>query len=233
MLNLQNVTISYQKKDIGPFNLRISDNQIVCIIGSSGAGKSTLIKAIAGVVEISGGKIIYNDKQLTKSQFTYITQQGTLFNHLTIKENLALTVDVQEAESVLESLGLTIHVLSLYPFNLSGGERQRIDLARAILSKVKLLFLDEAFNALDSKTKDDTYEVVLKIQKQYKILILMVTHDLQEAVFLADQILLIDNGKIEFNGAAKNLVTSPNDYVNKLVSRKKMEMLRGFYANNA
>lgn len=231
MLKLDNVIIQYEKKAVGPFTANLESNKIYCIIGPSGAGKSTLIQAITNVSNFTG-TISYQGRNINKHDYVYITQKGTLFNHLTVYDNLALTVDMTDASQVLNNLGLDESYLDKYPFNLSGGERQRIDLARAILSKVDLVFLDETFSSLDSKTKDDIYEIIIAMQKQYKMLILIVTHDLQEAVFLADSILLIDSGQIRFNDTPKSLVTSDNKYVANLVSNRKLQMLRSYYAQS-
>lgn len=232
MLKVDNVYIQYGEKELGPYNIDLASNQIVCIIGSSGAGKTSLIKAITNNVELKSGEILFNNKVLEKKDYVYITQIGTLFNHLTIRENLMLTVELTGINAVLKSLNLSEHLLDEYPFNLSGGERQRFDLVRAILSKVKLVILDEAFNALDSKTKDDIYDFLLDIQKQYQILILMVTHDIQEAVILADMILLIEDGTVAFNGTAKELLDTKDSAVKKLVNPRKINMLKGYYADS-
>ena len=233
MLKLDEVEIEFISEVIGPFNGEIDDNQIVAIIGESGAGKSTLVKAITNTIKDYKGNISFKHKPITQDLFMYITQKGTLFNHLTIKDNLLLTIDnLKEVGEVFEELNLPIDYLDKYPFELSGGECQRVDLTRAILAETKILILDEVFSALDSKTKDDTYDILKQLQNKHKMLILFITHDLQETIFLAHEILLIKDGKIVFKGTGKDLVLSNNENVHNLISQQKMDLLRSAYANN-
>lgn len=230
MLKIENVIIEYEEKKIGPLNIELLENQIVAIIGKSGAGKSSLVKAISNTVTFKG-TISLDMKQIIGSEFMYITQKGTLFQHLTIKENLELTSNIDGIEQIFKDLNLPITYLEKYPFQLSGGECQRIDLTRAILAKTKLLILDEAFSALDSKTKDDIYEILKSIQKKHKMLILFITHDLQEAIFLAHNILLINDGHVHFQGDVQNLLLGNDEIVNELISPRKMKILRSAYAD--
>lgn len=227
MLKIENVTINYSSQILGPFNLEVQDNQIISFIGSSGAGKSTLIKAIAGVVEFEG-KIQLHQNNISPSNYTYITQSGTLFNHLTVKENLELTVLIDDASNAFDAVGLDISNLDKYPFELSGGERQRIDLIRGILAQAKILILDESFNSLDTKTKEDIYQTLINMQKKYKMLILIITHDLEEATILSDYIVLVEDGTITFNGTTKQFLKYDNEAITNFISPRKIRILQEY-----
>ncbi|MFV0287898.1 MAG: ATP-binding cassette domain-containing protein [Mycoplasmatales bacterium] len=231
MLKIKSLYKIYAGKKIGEFNFELLDNQTVVIIGKSGAGKSTLIKLLTGVVKKDGGEVLLNNQNLTKKDFTYISQIGTLFNHLTIKDNLYLTYQGAEEEiiKVLAEVNLNSSFLNKYPFELSGGERQRIDLVRAIIAKTKMIILDEAFSALDTKTKDDIYEVLKKLRKNHNLLILIITHDLDEALYLGDKLLILAAGQIVFNDKALNILKNDNQYITDLISASRLQRLRKVY----
>ncbi len=231
MLIVNNLSKAYKKKLIGPFNFSIDNNETIAIIGRSGSGKSTLVKLMTNFIDSDSGNVLFNNSKLNKDDYTYISQSGTLFNHLTIKDNLYLTYN-GNTDFVIKSLdevGLNENFLEKYPFELSGGEKQRIDLIRAIISKSKIIILDEAFSALDSSTKDDIYEVLKNMRKNYDLIIIFITHDLDEAMFLGDKIMLLEDGKVLFNDIAKNLLTVDPKTINTSISEKRLNRMKKIY----
>lgn len=231
MLKIENLSKKYNEKTIGPFNFEIHSNQTISIIGKSGSGKSTLVKLITNVIEQTTGNVEFYNSELKKEDFIYISQIGTLFNHLTILENLLLTYsgDISFINNTLEEVNLSQEYLNKYPFELSGGERQRIDLIRAIISKSKIMILDEAFSALDTSTKDDIYDVLKNIRARYKLIIIIITHDLDEALFLGDNIILLEDGKEVFYDTPNIFLKSENENIKRLINPHRLERLKKVY----
>ena len=229
MLEINNLVVEYNNdKVIGPFNLKVKSNNILGIIGQSGAGKTTIVKAITDTILLKSGSISFNDKPIDQDKVMYITQKGTLFNHLTVRDNLRLTSkDLTGVEEILVELNLDETYMEKYPFELSGGEAQRIDLIRAILSKSDIIIFDEAFHALDSNTKDDTYNLIRKIKEEYKILIIFITHDILEAYFLSTHIAVVEQGEIKYSGTFKDLINEDAIKIDNLISKEKQEILKG------
>ncbi len=232
MLIVKDLVKKFNDKQIGPFNLELGTNETLAVIGRSGSGKSTLVRMITEVLEPDSGSVLLNGKTLGKNDFTYISQIGTLFNHLTIKENLYLTYDkdVKKVHKVLEEVGLDKSYLNKYPFELSGGEKQRVDLTRAILSENKIMILDEAFSALDTSTKDDIYNVLKNLRNIHELLIIFITHDLDEALFLGDKIMVVEEGKVIFNDVYTKLLTSIDENeVSTFISDERLQRLKKAY----
>lgn len=234
MLKIENLTKNYVDKLIGPFNFTINKNQTIAIIGKSGSGKSTLVKLITNVLKADTGQVLYNNLQLQKQDFIYISQIGTLFNHLTIADNLGLTYQgpPQQILDILPEVNLEQSYLQKYPFELSGGERQRIDLVRAIISNCKIMILDEAFSALDTATKDDIYEILKTIRQTHNLIIIVITHDLDEAIFLGDQIILLNEGKEVFYDTPLNFLRTNNENINRLINPQRLSRLKKVYLHD-
>ncbi len=227
MIKTKGLEIDYPKNKIGPFDLEFSKGTITSIVGKSGSGKSTLIKMIAGIIKPSSGSVDYGD-DLSVDDITYINQSGTLFNHLTIKENLELTYykDLKDIEDVFNKINLNQNYLDLYPFELSGGEKQRVDIARAILSESKVLVLDEIFSALDSKIKEEISTLIKDIRDELNITVLMITHDIYDAIFISDNILVIEDGKVLFNNSSKKLIESSSEVLSSIFTKRQIKILK-------
>lgn len=227
MIKTNNLIKKYPEKQIGPMNLTFDLGSITAIIGRSGSGKSTLIKMISSIIDPSSGEVFY-ENGLSKEDITYINQGGTLFNHLTIKENLNLTFKGEDKRivEVLKNININERYLNLYPFELSGGEKQRIDIARAILSNSKVLVLDEIFSALDSKIKDEISILIKNIRDKYNIMVLIITHDIYDALFISNRILIIDEGKVIYDDESENLVRADNKILEKVFSNRQIDILK-------
>src|SRR6266436_5537105 len=188
------------------FNLRIKEGEFVCLIGHSGCGKSTVLSMLAGLNEISGGGIILAGKELDGAgpDRGVVFQSPSLLPWMTAFENVMLGVDQvfytaskEERREIVEyyltvvGLGDAMHKR---PAELSQGMRQRVGIARAFALKPKMLLLDEPFGMLDSLTRYELQQVLIQLWRKNKITALMVTHDVDEALFLSDRIVCMTDG---------------------------------------
>ena len=187
-------------------NLTIYDGEFVCILGYSGCGKSTLLRIIANFEEIEKGKILLDGKTITKSTpkiFMMFQSFDQLFPWKTIKDNLVYALkatkieeDKKKANNIaIEYLGLVglSEYINSYPHQLSGGMKQRAALARALSLKPDVLLMDEPLGALDAITRNEIQKLILDIWEKYKITIVFVTHDVDEAIKLSTRILIMDD----------------------------------------
>lgn len=192
---------------LNDINLNINEGEFVAIVGHSGCGKSTLLKIIAGLLDYEDGSVILDNKKITKPDIDrgMVFQEHRLFPWLTIKENLAIGLDNLDKKKKEEIISEHLKLVELeefgnvYPHQLSGGMSQRAAIARALVNAPKVLLLDEPFGALDALTKIMLQEEILKIWEKEKTTMIMVTHDIEEAVYLADRIVVMSArpGKIK------------------------------------
>ncbi|MEM9272296.1 MAG: ABC transporter ATP-binding protein [Cyanobacteria bacterium P01_F01_bin.143] len=179
-------------------NLNIYPNEFVCIVGASGCGKSTLLNIIAGLLPPSSGKVTINGKELLGpgADRGMVFQNYTLFPWLSVADNIAFGLKLKKISKVqqkeviryyLDIIGLT-KFAHAYPKQLSGGMKQRVAIARALANQPEILLLDEPFGALDSQTKEQMQEFLLDLWDKTHITLLMITHDVEEAIFLAQKI---------------------------------------------
>ncbi|KAB2330174.1 ATP-binding cassette domain-containing protein [Cytobacillus depressus] len=207
-LEIINVSYSYknsekQKNDIiSKLNFEISIGEFVSIIGRSGTGKSTILKLITGLLKQDEGEILLNNKAIKLGDVGYMPQRDLLLPWRTIMENIMISSEIQkerqmtkeEVREWLNRAGL-IEYEDAYPKHLSGGMRQRVSFLRALLTGKELLLLDEPFGALDALTKKEMHAWLLSIWQEFKKTVLFITHDLEEACFLSDRILLLHPNK--------------------------------------
>lgn len=208
------VKVQFQKK-LPSFTLEVDfevDNHILAIVGPSGAGKTTVLQCLAGLQTPSQGSIWINDKAIFSSEqkinlpvrkrrIGYVFQDYALFPHMTIEKNV-LYGKPKHNESSHRSLSVSEildilqigHLSKRYPRQISGGEKQRVALARALMTEPELLLLDESLSALDPDTRSFLQQELLRVQKQWQIPFILVTHDPREAEILGSQILRIDKG---------------------------------------
>jgi len=203
ILVIENLTKIYHTKDgetlaIKDLNLNIKEGEFVAIVGPSGCGKSTLLSILCDLEKKSDGNIIFPKKNLTVG---YMLQEDTLFPWLNILENSLLGLKIQKKltkenkENVLkllETYGLK-DFIKKYPNNLSGGMRQRVALIRTLATNPDILLLDEAFSALDYQTRLAVSDDVWKIIKKEKKTTIMITHDVAEAISMADRVIVLTN----------------------------------------
>ena len=177
--------------------------ELMCVIGPSGCGKSTLARLVAGLEPATGGQMLLDGKSIQGpgSDRGMVFQSYTLFPWLTVLKNVMFGMEVgggmtsgeaeREARTWLEVVGLT-KFAAAYPHQLSGGMKQRAAIARALANRPRMLLMDEPFGALDAQTRCQMQSYLLQIWRQVDITILFITHDLDEAVYLADRILILD-----------------------------------------
>ena len=190
-------------------NISLEPNKIYAVVGPSGAGKSTFLNLISGFASISSGSIIWNGQEISnlppaKRNVSILFQDNNLFPHLSVWRNLALAVthwpkisrnNEEKLKAVMSEVGI-LGLENRKPSQLSGGQQSRVALARVLLQKNKILLLDEPFSALGPSLKDQMLELIKKIAKNKKLLVLMVTHEPADAKKVASQTLVIKDKKV-------------------------------------
>ena len=190
-------------------NISLEPDKIYAVVGPSGAGKSTFLNLISGFASISSGTIIWNGQEISnlppaKRSVSILFQDNNLFPHLSVWRNLALAVThwpkiSRDNEEKLKAVMSEVGILGLEnrkPSELSGGQQSRVALARVLLQKNKILLLDEPFSALGPSLKDQMLELIKKIAKNKKLLVLMVTHEPADAKKVASQTLVVKDKKV-------------------------------------
>lgn len=198
ILTLKNISFSYKDKVIfDNYNFVMNKEEIIAMIGPSGCGKSTLLKIINGLETDYSGDVLLdgvniNNIPVNKRDIVLMFQDNLLFPHMTIFENIEFSLKMKkypkhEIKKMVEEVARDIHLedkLNKYPKELSGGQQRRVALARAVISKPKLLLLDEPFTGLDKEIKLEIMNLVKIIREKYNTSIVFVTHDLSEAEYL-------------------------------------------------
>lgn len=199
LLSLENVTKSFSnKKIIDGVSLKVKEREFVSMIGPSGSGKSTLFHLIGGIITADEGAIELNGIRINgqRGSISYMPQAPSLFPWRTILQNVLLgqelkgIKDMEKAMHMIEKAGLKDYTHS-YPSQLSGGMKQRVSFIRALLSPQPLILLDEPFSALDELTRLDMQKWLLSIWGEYRKTILFITHNIDEALFLSDRIVVL------------------------------------------
>jgi nitrate/nitrite transport system ATP-binding protein len=210
-LALEGITVTFPTKSglftaVRDIDLAIEKGEFVSLIGHSGCGKSTLMNVIAGLIRPSRGVVFLDNEVIDRSgpDRAVIFQDHSLLPWLTVEENVRLAVDkttpgksrAQRREWVLHNLELVHmeHAASKRPGELSGGMKQRVGIARAIAMKHRVLLMDEPFGALDDLTRASLQDAVMEIQAQLNNTVVMITHDVDEAVLLSDRVIMMTNG---------------------------------------
>ena len=189
----------YVLKDI---KLEIKENDFITILGPSGTGKSTLLKLLGGFLKPSTGTIYFNNKKLEKITplISMVFQEHTLFPWLNVEENVAFGFDLKglrrkdyrdKVNKSLEQVGL-FNSKNLFPHQLSGGMKQRVSLARSLAVDSEILLLDEPFSALDIQLRRNLQKLLLSIKKDYKKSMVLVTHNVEEAILLGSKLILLE-----------------------------------------
>ncbi|HBG1611727.1 ATP-binding cassette domain-containing protein [Clostridioides difficile] len=224
-LKINNVFKSYDpKRVLNNISLDIEEGEFLCLLGPSGCGKTTLLRIIAGLEDVNSGTIILQDKDITnlepsKRGFGIVFQSYALFPNMTAYNNIAFPLKERKVskgkidnkvKEVLETVGLT-NEAHKYPKALSGGQQQRIAIARALALEPKFLLLDEPMSALDAKVRHKLRMDIKRLQKELNITTIMVTHDQEEAITMADKIAILNGGDIMQIGTPEEIYQNPQN----------------------
>ena len=223
MLRISSLSYKVQKKIIlNNISFEVKTGEIICLLGPSGCGKTSTLRLIAGLERPLSGSISIADQNVTsdkifiephKREVGFLFQDFALFPHLTAKKNIewALTkTSNTEVKELFKQINMVGHE-DKYPHELSGGEQQRIALARSIASNPRILLLDEPFSSLDTNLRNEIRDYTILLLKQMGITAIIVTHDPDEAMLIADRIILMNKGEITQSGSAFELYHKPVD----------------------
>jgi len=203
-------------------SLEVPDGSLTALLGPSGSGKSTLLRIIGGLESPDAGRVVIHGEDQTsvapqRRGIGFVFQHYAAFKHMTVRDNVAFGLTVRKrpkaevaakVDELLEIVGLAGYQ-KRYPSQLSGGQRQRMALARALAVEPKVLLLDEPFGALDAKVRADLREWLRKLHEEVHVTTLLVTHDQEEAMSIADQIAVMDHSRIEQVGTPRELYDRP------------------------
>ena len=224
-LSIRGLHKSYGDTSIfSDIHCEIGKGEFVTLLGPSGCGKSTLLRCIAGLTEVGGGQILLDGDDLVpqapqKRGIGMVFQSYALFPNMTVQQNVAFGLRMQKvakeesAERVREALVMVElgDFAARYPHQLSGGQCQRVALARSLVTRPRLLLLDEPLSALDARIRKHLREQIRAIQQELGLTTIFVTHDQEEALVMSDRIFLMNAGKIVQSGDAETLYTAPVD----------------------
>ncbi|SPH21703.1 Fe(3+) ions import ATP-binding protein FbpC 2 [Ascidiaceihabitans donghaensis] len=225
-LEIRNLHRSFEGRAVvDDVSLRVMPGQVTCLLGPSGCGKSTTLRMIAGVEMQDSGQIFVDGKLICDTVFRVpperreiglMFQDFALFPHLSVADNVAYGLKGSKADkrARVEELLVRVDLLRFidgYPHQLSGGEQQRVALARALAPKPRIMLMDEPFSGLDNRLRDGIRDETLAILKEEDTAVLLVTHEPDEAMRMADEIALMRDGKIVQQGAPYNVYTRPID----------------------
>ncbi|WP_370956981.1 choline ABC transporter ATP-binding protein OpuBA [Bacillus subtilis] len=241
MLTLENVSKTYKggKKAVNNVNLKIAKGEFICFIGPSGCGKTTTMKMINRLIEPSAGKIFIDGENIMdqdpvelRRKIGYVIQQIGLFPHMTIQQNISLVPKLlkwpeqqrkERARELLKLVDMGPEYVDRYPHELSGGQQQRIGVLRALAAEPPLILMDEPFGALDPITRDSLQEEFKKLQKNLHKTIVFVTHDMDEAIKLADRIVILKAGEIVQVGTPDDILRNPADeFVEEFIGKERL-----------
>ena len=246
MIEYRNVRKYYgDQLIIQDINMKVEDGEFVVIIGPSGCGKTTAIKMLNRLLETSDGKILINgidNKEMDliqlRTMIGYVIQQIGLFPNMTVEENISVVPQILKwnKEKTKERVKELLSMVNMpydsyakkYPRQLSGGQQQRIGVLRAMAVNPPIIIMDEPFGALDPITREILQNEVKKIQKNLHITVLFITHDMHEAMKLADRIVFMDQGKILQTASPKEMVLHPaNETVAQFIRLQEVEAEKG------
>ena len=236
LIEFQHVDFAYgDNLVIQDFSLTVEQGECLTIIGSSGCGKTTILRMVNGLLLPTGGAVLVQGQNTKESNLTqlrrkigYSIQGSVLFPHMTVEKNIAYVPSLsprsqkkliyQNVSKLLDIVGLDESFRRRYPSELSGGQQQRVGLARALAANPEILLMDESFSAVDEITRRQLQQEFIRIRQQTGITVMLVTHDINEALLLGTRVLVMDGGKIHQNATPEEIKKHPaTDFVRRLV----------------
>lgn len=242
MIQFENITKVYPDgfKALDDLNFTIQPGELFVLIGPSGCGKTTTMKMINRLIEPSSGQIFINNQDIyllnpveLRRNIGYVIQHIGLFPHMTIGENVSLvprlkkwkeTSYLRKVDELLSLVGLDPETYrNRYPSELSGGQQQRIGVIRALAAEASIILMDEPFSALDPISREQLQEELVRLQREIKKTIVFVTHDMDEAIKIADRICIMKSGKIVQLDTPEHLLRHPaNEFVRSFIGEKRL-----------
>lgn len=241
MIEFVNVSKEFKdKKVLHDISFTINDNELVAIIGASGCGKTTTLKMINRLIVPTKGKILIDGKNIEEIDKTelrrsigYVIQQMGLFPHMTVKENIELIqkLEKKDPKEIEENTNRLMEIMDLdgdlylnkYPSDLSGGQQQRVGVARALANNPKVILMDEPFSALDPITRSNLQDELVELHKKMNTTIVFVTHDMDEAIKIADRIIIMKDGDIVQYDTPEEILKHPkNEFVQEFIGKNKI-----------
>lgn len=241
MLSIKNLSKVYAggKKAVDNMTIDIESGDFIAFIGTSGSGKTTALRMINRMIESTEGEITIDGKNIKelnpvelRRSIGYVIQQIGLMPHMTVKENIVLVPKLlkwsqekkdEKAKELIRLVDLPEEYLDRYPSELSGGQQQRIGVVRTLAAEQDIILMDEPFGALDPITRDTLQDLVKKLQQQLGKTFIFVTHDMDEAIKLADKICIMTNGQVVQYDTPDNILRSPaNDFVRDFIGQNRL-----------
>ncbi|WP_028273760.1 betaine/proline/choline family ABC transporter ATP-binding protein [Atopococcus tabaci] len=245
MIEFDHVSKVYEDgtKAVDDVSLKINDGEFVVFIGTSGSGKTTTMRMINRMIEPTSGEIRIDGKDIMKQnavqlrrRIGYVIQQTGLMPHMTVYENIVMVPRLlkweeskirQRAKELLERVDMPEEFLDRYPQELSGGQQQRIGVIRALAADQDIILMDEPFGALDPITRDALQELVKHLQEEMGKTVIFVTHDMDEALNLADKIAIMSHGKLLQYDTPDNILSNPaNEFVESFIGEERLIQAR-------
>lgn len=245
MLEFKNVSKTYQgdKPAVEDVTLTFNEGEFIVFIGTSGSGKTTCMRMINRMTEPTSGTILLNGRDIAtmdavrlRRRIGYVIQQIGLMPHMTIYENVTLVPSLLKwdeerrraaAKRLMKRVGLDESFLERYPAELSGGQQQRVGVIRALAADPEIILMDEPFGALDPITRDSLQQLIKRLQKELGKTVVFVTHDMDEALALADRIVIMDKGRVVQFDAPENILQNPaNAFVESLLGEDRLNEAR-------
>lgn len=225
IIELQNIHVSFDSEVIlDRFNLNIRDKEFVTLLGPSGCGKTTTLRTIAGFVQPSEGRVLFEGQDISKlpphkRQVNTVFQRYALFPHYNVFENIAFGLRISKTpeKEIADRVQEMLELVNLRGYekrnvgSLSGGQQQRVAIARALVNNPKVLLLDEPLGALDLKLRKGMQNELLRIQRQMGITFIYVTHDQEEALTMSDTVVVMKNGVIQQIGTPEDIYNEPTN----------------------
>jgi osmoprotectant transport system ATP-binding protein len=245
MIELLKVAKSFGDTQVlQPTTLRLAPGESTVLIGPSGCGKSTILRLMIGLIEPDQGQVLFDgtplspqNVMLVRRKIGYVIQDGGLFPHLSAQDNVGLLARylgwerakvAARIEELADLTRLPREALGRYPSQLSGGQRQRLGIMRALMLEPEVILLDEPMGALDPLVRFDLQEDLRKIFQSLKKTVCLVTHDMGEAGFFGDRVILLGDGRIVQEGKLEDLLRSPaDDFVRRFINAQRLPTLEG------